>query len=494
MPRTFPRSDTSRLKILFVSTECSPWVKSGGLGDVSSALPRALVGLGHDVRVLLPAYAALRPLITQAGDSVHIEPQGPWPGATLNRLDLEGFPLWVLDCPELYDRAGSPYGDAAGHDHADNALRFAFLSHVAAELCAPAGPWSTWAADILHANDWPTGLAPAYLSLLPQARAASVFTIHNLAFQGNFDAALAPHLAIPAAWLNVEGILHWNRISMMKAGLRHAGVVTTVSPTYAREIQSPEFGCGLEGMLQLRSNALVGLLNGIDTREWNPATDTLIASRYSAGEWTAKARNNEALRKRMGLATGRGILFGMVSRLTSQKGVDLVLESLERLLELGGQLVVLGSGEAALEQRLRDAAQRWPGRVAVQIGFDEALAHLVEAGADCFLMPSRFEPCGLNQMYSLVYGTPPIVHATGGLADTVTDADASPDGTGFVMTAPTSTALSDAIERAVRAFADRPRWRRLQQRGMRRQFGWSRGAAGYVAAYKSAIVTRQRAA
>ncbi len=441
--------------------------------------------------MLLPAYRSLRGGLSDALETVRLAAQGPWPEAVLARLAGTGFDLWLLDCPALYDRPGNPYGDDAGIDHADNAARFGFLSHVAARLCAEGGPWKPWVADVLHANDWPTGLAPAYLSRMPRATAASVFTIHNLAFQGNVDAALAASLDVPPEWMSVEGILHWSRLSMMKAGLRHADVITTVSPTYAKEIQTPAFGCGLEGMLQLRAPSLLGILNGIDSTEWNPVTDALIPVNYGPGQWAAKARNKTALREKATLHPGPGMLFGMVSRLTEQKGVDLVLETLDRVIELGGQLVVLGSGDPILEHRFMDAAARHPGQVGVRIGFDEGMAHLIEAGADCFLMPSRFEPCGLNQMYSLVYGTPPVVNATGGLLDTVSDSDLVEDGTGFVMATPTTAALRDAIERAAAAFGTPARWRGLQERGMRQRFAWLESAKRYADVYADASRTRR---
>jgi starch synthase len=480
------------LKVLFVTPECAPWVKTGGLGDVSGALPRALAQLGHEVRVLMPAYRSLRRELRDAA-AIALPAGGPWPAARLVRVESTGFELWLLDCPSLYDRAGGPYVDETGHDHADNALRFAFLSHVAAHLCAPASPWADWRADVLHANDWPTGLAPAYLSLMTaggtRRRVGSVFTIHNLAFQGLFPVGVAPALGLPAEWLHVEGegLLHWDQICMLKAGLRHADAISTVSPTYAREIQTEALGLGLDGMLRLRSDHLHGILNGIDPSEWNPQTDKLIPRCYGAGDLEAKAANKQALQQRMGLPPERDVmLLGMVSRLTEQKGIDLVLDNVERMAEAGMQLVVLGKGDPALEQRLRAAAKAHPTCIAVELGFDEGLAHLVEAGADCFLMPSRFEPCGLNQMYSLAYGTPPVVHATGGLADSVSDVSQHANGTGFVMREPTAQALWFCLTAAQQLYRDRPAWRSLQRRGMAQRFSWERSAQRYVELYRSA--------
>jgi starch synthase len=480
------------LHVLFASTECAPWVKTGGLADVSAALPAALGALGHEVRVLIPAYRGLRQRLAEADAEVPLPGRHGWPEARLCRLAAHGFELWLLDCPSLYDRPGGPYVDEHGVDHADNAIRFGFLSQVAAELCDHAGPWSPWQADVLHANDWQTALAPAYLARQPAARTATMLTIHNLAFQGEFDAGWAGRLGLPQEWLNVDGVLHWERISMLKAGIRHADVITTVSPTYAREILSEEHGFSLDGMMRMRAASLHGILNGIDASIWNPRTDPLIAARYAPGQWSAKAADKAALQASCGLSVDAGpLLFGMVSRLTAQKGADLVLDNLDWLIGQGAQLVVLGSGDADLQERWQAAARSHPGRVAVHVGFDEPLAHLIEAGADCFLMPSRFEPCGLNQMYSLVYGTPPLVHATGGLADTVIDVDREPErGTGFVMQVPSVDALRDAQWRALRVFADRPAWRRLQRRGMRESFDWRASAARYAELYRQASSRR----
>ena len=483
------------LRVLFVTPECAPWVKTGGLGDVSAALPGALARLGHEVRVLMPAYGSLRDMLAGASSTIALPAFGVWPAARLACVVQAGFELWLLDCPSLYERPGGPYVDESGRDHADNALRFGFLSHVAASLCTADGTWSDWSVDVLHANDWPTGLAPAYLSAMAPRegglRTVSVFTIHNLAFQGLFPIELAQTLALPADWLQVEqpGLLHWGRISTLKAGLRHADAITTVSPTYAREIQAEALGFGMDGMLRLRADHLHGILNGVDRGQWDPQTDKLIAQRYGAGDLAAKAANKSALQARMGLRLDSGQpLFGMVSRLTEQKGVDLVLACLDGIVSSGSQLVVLGAGDRVFEEALLKAAAAHPKQVAVQVRFDEVLAHQIEAGADCFLMPSRFEPCGLNQMYSLAYGTPPLVHATGGLADSVRDVTRDPDGgTGFVMHEPSAAALQEALA-AVQALYRRPaRWQALQRRAMAQRFEWSASAEAYVRLYRSCV-------
>ncbi|WP_404932838.1 glycogen synthase GlgA [Piscinibacter sp. HJYY11] len=474
------------MKVLFVTPECAPWVKTGGLGDVSAALPAALSEQGHDVRVLMPAYRPLAQLVLEGSQRLALPAEDVWPAAELVRVASVGFSLWLLDCPSLFDLPGGPYGDEKGVDHASNAERFGFLSHVAARTASGASPWKDWRADVLHANDWPTGLAAAYLKRMPAPQARSMFTIHNLAFQGNFPADRQAALGLPDEWMQVEGegLLHWGQISMMKAALRHADVITTVSPTYAREIQEEALGFGMDGMLRARSKDLHGILNGIDTRVWNPVSDPLIPVRYGAGCLDDKAANREALQVELGLsATHAAPLFGVVSRLTDQKGIDLILANLPWLLKQGAQLAVLGSGEARYEQQLRDAAQAYPAQVAVRTDFNERLAHVIEAGVDVFLMPSRFEPCGLNQMYSQAYGTLPVVRATGGLADSVKDASA-PDGTGFVFQEDSADALRETLMRVLRVWRDPAAWRGLQQRAMAQSFGWPQSAQRYAALYR----------
>jgi starch synthase len=473
------------LKILFVTPECAPWAKTGGLGDVSAALPAALGALGHDVRVLMPAYRSLLPRVAAAEDRVALPAQGVWPAAELAAVPAEGFTLWLLHCPALYDLAGGPYGDEQGVDHAANAERFGLLSHVAARVASKASPWDDWRADVLHANDWPTGLAPAYLRRLPAPHATSVFTIHNLAFQGNLPRAKAAALELPQTWLDVEGVLHWEQISMLKAALRHSDVITTVSPTYAREIQDEPLGFGMDGMLRLRSADLHGILNGIDVEAWNPLKDRFLPANYDAATLPDKALNKRALQDVLGLEPRpECMVFGVVSRLTEQKGIDLILANVDWLVRHDAQLAVLGSGDGRFEQRLRELAVQFPARIAVRTGFDEHLAHLIEGGADAFLMPSRFEPCGLNQRYSQAYGTLPIVRATGGLADSVRDAG-SGEGTGFVFTADAPQALQEAMERALRTWRKPSAWRALQQRAMGKPFGWAESARRYEALYRA---------
>jgi starch synthase len=480
------------MKVLFVTPECAGWIKTGGLGDVSAALPAALRELGADARVLVPGYRAVLAAIGPCAVEATLAPWGGFPEARLLAARTpRGTPAWVLDCAPYYDRDAGPYLDADGRDYADNALRFGLLGYAAARLAL--GAVSSWRPELVHGNDWQAALAPAYLRLVFASSIACVQTVHNLAFQGLFPAeALAP-LGLPRAGFSLDGFEFHGRLSFLKAGLRYADAITTVSPTYAREIQSAPLGFGLEGLLAARRDALVGIANGIDVEEWNPERDRLIARPYGARSLAAKAENKRALQRLLGLAPGGELaVLGVVSRITTQKGIDVVLEAAERLLALPVQLAVLGSGDRGLERSLAALGAAHPGRIGVRIGFDEALAHLIEAGADMFLMPSRFEPCGLNQMYSQRYGTPPVVRRTGGLADTVTDctpeALARGEASGFVYEGEDAGALVAAVERALAAFGDRELWRTLQANGMRRDFSWAAAARGYAAVYERALV------
>lgn len=484
------------MNVLFATPECAPYVKTGGLGDVSGALPATLARLGHDVHVLMPAYRGMR-VSGEIGDGVELPPHGPWPAAQLVPVKVaSGVTLLLLACPALYQRPGGPYVDASGQDYHDNALRFGLLSRIAALLGTAHSPLRGWRADVVHANDWPTALAPLYLAqaraLAPhEETAASVLTIHNLAFQGVFPMGAADLLGVPQHWRGMDGVEFWGQLSMLKGGLLFADAITTVSPTYAREIQTEAHGVGLDGVLRSRAQRLYGILNGIDPGTWDPATDALLPHHYTRKNLHGKALCKAGLQARMGLPADRAApLFAVVSRLTAQKGIDLVLQTLPRLLSAGAQLVVLGQGEAALQESLLAAARKHPRQVAVQVGFDEGLAHLIEAGADAFLMPSRFEPCGLNQMYSQAYGTPPIVGPVGGLLDSVVDASADPaQGTGFVMTGADADGLDDALARALRSWREPARWQRMQANGMARNFGLDDSAAQYLQVYQRALAT-----
>jgi len=457
------------MRVLFVTPECAPLTKTGGLGDVSAALPAALRAQGNDVRLLLPRYR-------------QIPADGAQERARMRLLGhearlLEQGDCLLLDCPALYDRDGGPYQDAAGVDWADNAMRFGVLSRAAALLAAAASPLD-WRPEILHCNDWPTALAPVYLHF-EQGAAGSVMTVHNLAFQGIFDASLLERLELPPATFAIEGLEFYGRLSFLKGGLVYADAITTVSPTYAREIQTEELGCGLDGVLRERKSVLRGILNGIDAELWNPMSDERIAERYSWTSLEKKAGNKSALQRRMNLAQEpTAPLLGTVCRFTQQKGVDLIIGAADELAASGAQLCILGNGEREHEVSAAAAAARHPGRVAVAIGFNEELAHLIEAGADLFLMPSRFEPCGLNQMYSQRYGTPPVARATGGLVDTIADGE-----TGFLFGEAQSAALVAAVHRALGIYGDTRRWRELQRRGMTRDFSWSGPARQYADLY-----------
>ena len=480
----------SRLAILFAASEMAPWVKTGGLGDVAAALPAALRRARHDIRVLIPAYPALHkafPGATVLADLPALAPA--LPPARLLAAEADGLPLILLDCPELFARSGNPYLDALGHDWPDNAIRFGLLSRVAA-LLGQAGSPLGWQPDVVHVNDWQTALAPAWLHY--EGGAASVVTVHNIAFQGTFAAGHLMALGLPEYAWRFDGVEYHGQLSFLKAGLQLATLISTVSPTYAGEIQHAHFGYGLAPLLRHRADALRGILNGVDTALWNPASDPTLATPYAANRLAAKRENKRALQGEMGLepAVDRP-LFGIISRLTQQKGLDLVLTLGEGITQLPAQLAVLGSGDKAIEAGFSSLAASHPGQIAVRLGFDEALAHRIEAGADCFLMPSRFEPCGLNQMYSLRYGTPPIVRATGGLADTVVDVSdatlADRTGNGFVIDEATPHALWLALERATRCWHKRKVWQRIQQNGMRRDFSWEHAAHDYVALYRDAI-------
>jgi starch synthase len=474
------------VKILFATPELAPWVKTGGLGDVAGALPPALRALGHDVRVLVPAYPALTKSFPDAKELA--QPRwlnGLLPTPVLKQASApDGTPLLLVDYPHYFDRPGNPYVAPEGRDWLDNHLRFGLLSRVAAWLGSESSTLA-WQPDIVHCNDWQTGLAAAYLHYLPGRRAKCLFTLHNLAFQGLFDHASLFELGLPDAAWHIDGIEYYGYLSFLKAGLQFADAVNTVSPGYAREIQTEEEGMGMAGLLRVHAGKLSGILNGIDTQAWNPATDRHLAMNYGARRLELKAANKSALQAELGLEKRADLpLLAVVSRLTGQKGLDLLLDVAPQVFQLPAQLVVLGSGTPTLEHGWTALARKHHGQCAVTIGFDEALAHRIEAGADIFLMPSRFEPCGLNQMYSLRYGTPPVVRATGGLADTVIDAADEKHGNGFVFGPATAEALLEALQRATTVWRDPARWRRLQTRGMARKSGWEHAARHYGELYR----------
>lgn len=483
--------------MLHAAAELFPWVRTGGLGDVIAALPPALLGLGVDARLVLPGFAGFVDAF-ELGQSLRLRTPFAVERIRVARTLLpgSGITAYIVDHPAFYDRPGTPYAAPEGGDWPDNHRRFALLGWVAAALAQGGDP--NWRPDILHCHDWHAGLAPAYLraSAVPLP---SVFTIHNLAYQGFFAAGLFADLALPASFFQIDGVEFYGGVSFLKAGLFYADRLTTVSPTYAREIQTPAFGWGLDGLLRARATVLTGILNGVDPKVWSPDSDPLLPRGYNADDAaTGKAAAKAALEQRFGLAAQPGQpLFGVVTRLNSQKGSDLLLAALPGLLDLGGRLVLLGSGEGALEAGFAAAAQTHGGRVGVAIGFDEELSHLIEAGSDAIVMPSRFEPCGLTQLYALRYGALPLVRRTGGLADTVVDANAATlaDGsaTGFAFDAETPDALLGAIQRAVALYRDQASWRRMMRHAMTRDFSWEASAREYVALYREMVAASGRA-
>src|ERR1700761_8401394 len=408
------------LRVLFVTTEMDDFIRVGGLAAVSAALPRAL-RRGSDVRILLPGYTEVVEQLTHLDVIGHSPALAEIPACSVGlAATKDGLPVYVVLCPQLYDRPGNPYGDENGRDWPDNDIRFARLASVASRIAAGVLD-KNWAADLVHANDWQSALVPAYLAW-NAVNIPTILTIHNLAYQGLFEKESLRRIGAPADSFHVDGLEFYNKLSFLKGGLNYASHLTTVSSTYAREITTPEFGCGLEGLLRQRSDAreLTGILNGID-ESWDPRFCPQLAQQFGAGDWAGKRANADYVRKQLGLAMSRGPIFGLVARLVHQKGIDLVLSAADEIVEAGGQIIVTGSGEPALEQALVAAHRRRPDSIGVVIGFNDAQARRIFAGSDFTLMPSRFEPCGLSQMYAQRFGSLPIGHQTGGLAETITD-------------------------------------------------------------------------
>ncbi len=476
------------LNVLSVASELHPLIKTGGLADVAGALPVALAQHDVAVRSLLPAYPQVLRAIGKAKSVLSYKSLFGGP-AKLLATKVNGLDLLLLDSPTLYgNREGGPYGDLAGHDWADNWRRFAALSAVAADVAA--GAVKGWQADLVHAHDWQTAMTAAYVRHGRAPETPVVLTVHNLAFQGRFDAAIFPDLGLPASAFSVEGVEYYGGVGFLKAGMLDADAITTVSPTYADEIRTPAFGMGLDGLLRARGDAVQGIVNGIDSVEWDPATDPHLAAHYSARSLGSRTANRRALEKRFGLKRGKGPVFAVISRLTWQKGIDLIVDSVDHIVALGGRLVVLGSGDSAFEGALLAAAHRHRGLIGVVTGYDEPLAHLMQAGADAILIPSRFEPCGLTQLYGLRYGTVPIAARTGGLADTIVDANEaalnSGAATGILHLPASPDALKAAIGRAIGLF-DTGMWQAIRRQGMRADHGWGRSSARYAALYRSLL-------
>lgn len=483
------------LRVLFVTSEVFPLIKTGGLADVSGSLPSALQNLGVDVRILVPGYPSV---LKQLDDLHHL--------ATLKNLPVienaelmmgtildTDMKVMVIKAAGLYERDGGPYVDATGQEWLDNPVRFGILSKAAAVISGPNSPIPEWQPDIVHCNDWQTGLTPAYMKLVEHTSAKSIISLHNMAFQGCYAPGWLTTLALPHGNFTVEGFEYHGQLSFLKAGIFYADTITTVSPSYAKEIQTAEFGFGLEGLLSKRSNELKGILNGIETDEWNPETDFHLVKTYSASKLAGKKEVKNALQQRLGLQIDANApLLGVVSRLTHQKGLDMLVPIVQKLVDSGCQLALLGNGESSLENAFRHLANDNPNKVSVTIGYNEQLSHQIMAGADMFIMPSRFEPCGLNQLYGLAYGTPPIVNATGGLADSVVDTNIvtfkNKTANGFVMSEASPASLLSCIKQALNVFNnDTKAWQQIQKNGMQQNLSWDKSALEYLAEYKKLL-------
>ena len=475
-------------KILFVTSEAHPLIKTGGLADVSGSLPKALVELSQDLRLVIPKYQALkiegdvRYVCSLRVDNKNIK---------ILEMHMPDSPVvvWLVDYPGYYNYPGNPYVNEHGEPWDNNAERFALFCRVVVEI-AMNRINQDWQPDIVHCNDWQTGLVPAFLSLEQDKRPATVFTIHNMAYQGLFPAGTAAALNLPGQLMHPLGLEFHGMLSFIKGGLVYADYITTVSPTYAQEIQTPEFGYGLEGLLDHRKEYLGGIINGIDLDQWNPETDPYIFQQFKAPSLNKKQLNKSALQQQVKLPGDSQIpLFALIGRLVEQKGIDLIIDSLPEMLAMPLQVVILGSGDKIYEQKLDSLRQSYPEKLAVILEYNEELAHQIEAGADIFMMPSRFEPCGLNQMYSQRYGTVPIVRKTGGLADTVIDAVpetiAANTATGIVFNDATPGSLLEAVKRSLILFSHPLQWKKMQLCGMEKDFSWQQSAQQYLTVYRN---------
>lgn len=481
------------LKVLFVSSEVFPLIKTGGLADVSGSLPTALQGLGVDIRILMPGYPSV---LNQLKDLhsiglVHHLPHIGNAELLLGSIHDTQVKVIVIKAANLYERDGGPYSDKQGQEWQDNAIRFGVLSKVAAIIASDHSPLKNWDPDIVHCNDWQTGLAPAYMQLTEHSKAKSLISLHNMAFQGSFAPHWVTTLGLPSSGFSIEGFEYHGQLSFLKAGIFYSDAISTVSPRYAKEVQTAAFGFGLEGLLTKRGDEIKGILNGIETDEWNPEKDPHLVKNYSISKLAGKKEVKQALQARLGLIIDADApLLGVVSRLTYQKGLDMLLPNLQKIINSGCQLALLGGGELALEKDFQEIATLNPGRISVTIGYNEPLSHQIMAGADMFVMPSRFEPCGLNQLYGLAYGTPPIVNATGGLADSVVDSNAAhladKTANGFVMVEASAEGLIACIKRAIEIFKhDKNTWRQIQHNGMSQNLSWDKSAKEYLMLYQN---------
>ena len=476
------------MDLLSVTSELYPLVKTGGLADVAGALPGALSAHKVKVRTLVPGYPQVMAHLREA--EVVAEYQDLFDGsARILASRAVGLDLFVIDAPHLYNREGGPYGGAGG-DYADNWKRYAALSFVAAELTR--GLVESYAPDIMQAHDWQSALAPAYVAFGGGRRTTkTVMTIHNLAFQGQFGRDIFWKLRLPPEAFSMSGVEYYGGVGFLKAGIQTADAVTTVSPTYAAEIRTREFGMGLDGLLNVRADRLHGILNGIDTDAWDPGTDPFLEANFRLSTIKQRQNNKLAVETRFGLARDDGPLFGLVSRLTWQKGIDILASCIDPLVAAGGRLVVLGSGDDTLESAMASAAWRHPGRVGFERSYDEPLSHLIQGGVDAILVPSRFEPCGLTQLFGLRYGAVPVVSRVGGLADTVIDANVAAieagAATGVQFSPVAQHALIEAINRTVTLYRDERTWSRMRRNGMKFDVGWHASAAKYVKLFKELL-------
>ncbi|HUI21245.1 MAG TPA: glycogen synthase GlgA [Methylocella sp.] len=479
----------SSLTVLAVASEIYPLIKTGGLADVAGALASALAAEDVAVVTLIPGYPAVMNKIT-AAERVWTEPDLFGDVASVLHTMAAGLDLFVLDAPHLFARSGGPYVSPDGHDWPDNPFRFAALCQTAARLAF--GECPRFRPDVVHAHDWQAGLTAAYLTYDGRRRPATVITIHNLAFQGQYPASLLAPLGLPPRAFAIDGVEYYGMIGFLKAGLLLSDKITTVSPAYAAEIRTPEHGMGLDGLLRARSASLTGILNGIDEAVWNPQEDAWLAAPYSVETRAKRGFNKIALQKHFGLAAqSNALLFGAVSRLTWQKGVDLILANLDLIAQMGGQLALLGTGEPSLEEALQAAAQARPGQMSVMIGYDERTAHMIQAGADALLIPSRFEPCGLTQLCAMRYGAVPIAARVGGLMDTIVDANemavASRLGTGILFSPGTTSAFGVALERAGKLWREPEVWDEIRMNGMKTDVSWRHPAAAYARLFRELV-------
>lgn len=480
------------IRVLFVTSEVYPLVKTGGLADVSASLPEALCRLEYDVHILLPGYPAALEAARKESALCKARLQIGHYSVSLWQTRLPGSPvtLWLVDCPALFDRPGNPYQNAKSEDWWDNAQRYELFCRVAAQIAlGEAG--IPWTPDIVHCNDWQTGLIPVFLEH-HRSRPGTVFTIHNLAYQGLFSHEMFRALGLPDSLWNMHELEFHSQLSFIKGGLVFSDRITTVSPGYALEIQTPDYGFGLDGLLRHRRERLSGILNGIDTRVWNPEDDPYLEFHYGNDHLKNKALCKARLQEQVGLEVSDAPLLGFIGRMVEQKGLDWLVAVMLSLLERGCQFALLGSGESRYEEPLKALADQWPDQVSLTLGYDEVLSHRITAGCDLFMMPSRFEPCGLNQMYSLRYGTLPVVHSIGGLRDTIFDpADTGLDeANGFCFQEPTARSFLSAIERALGYRKNQKTWRRLQHNAMSGEYSWRRRAKSYGDLYQQILAER----